>query len=307
MTLDASFSLKRSYSNSSEDSGYESPYKCRKTTTGRQRIPSERNLGPAVGKVNDLASAISNHSYERVQSLGLEYHNYYGKAVRTDGSLRPIEVYIGPAEVQIGMGDFNNHAAHFNPISGVRDNLVPLMIQSAKEENKVTPQAEKLLSRVYGESWPDYKNRLLTDPEFTPPIPSSIKQNSISEMTTNATNVLPRAINLQVDLPLERAIRTPVAGMLVQVSQKRIAPKEAMVKSHEMMEDFFTERVEALTPENPLLAHYTQLELDGLQRADLDDLMQYSFSDFYHKDASGKRTDQVNLDRTYSPLRNYTR
>lgn len=251
--------------------GYKRKYESPPTSSpvkSRKKVALSKNCCSAIEggcSPSELEERIRLHAQERIQTLGILYYTYYRKWVRSDGGHRDIKISIGSAKVQVGTGTQSDHAAHSNPCSGVRDNYLRQALMDVEKEQKVTPITNKVLSRLG-----NLKSTSLID-------------NSELAFLLNGTHVLPRAVNLQVDCPLERHIRPKIEKWLEQVGVGTLTPDQALVSTKEAIELFFTEQLARLTDEK--VHQYTELELKGVQELDLNQLNLYLFSEF--KDNNG--------------------
>lgn len=287
MTLDTTITLKRRHETLDVES---SPRKLRRT-----RVPSFSNLASSIERPNtqdELADRVFQHAGERIHTLATLFHAYDRKWVRSDGTLRPINVKVGRAKMQVGMGTRNEHAAHSNPCSGIRDNYFKQVANDLRIEQKITPITNKVLSRALN---PETKEAVKTldfsDYSIKKHIPSSssLIDNSILTLLLNGTHVLPTAVNLQVDSPLEKLVIRPlVENLLEKVGVGTMTPKEALTQSKDVIEKFYKSRIEKLKNFNAdeKLIQYTELELQGTQAQDLELLDKYLFNEFYDQDSS---------------------
>jgi hypothetical protein len=264
----------------------------------RKRVESSSNLSSSIERPSnqtELEDRVQLHGGERIQTLGTLFHAYHMKGVRSDGTLRDIKVKVGSAKMQVGKGTRREHAAHSNPCSGVRDNYFKLVARDLKNEKKITPITAKVLSRALNpDVWKVVKSLDLSDPDCDVakyiPTSSSLIDNSKLALLLNGTHVLPADVNLQVDCPLEKAIRPKEAEWLEKVCINASTPKEALAQSKEAIEEFFKSQIEKLKHEKVI--KFTELELQGTQAQDLDQLEQYLFDEF--KDGNG----EVDFDKT---------
>lgn len=250
--------------------------------TGRKISRYEDNLAPSVSKVTDLVEGILEHAHLRLQIFFAVASELEGVAKRTNGDTTDVKVWIGQAIKQDGQGTRQEHAAHSNAASGQSDNLKEHYIKQIVDEG-ITPVKANVLSRI--RNMPDsvlaklQKNHV--DEEFVRNcIEMNWQGNSVIADTEledkiNATDKLPRALNLGCDLVLEKAIRPIVAELMTKVMKGELTPIDASNLYTSAIQDHFFTQLKKITSQIKELKKTTPLDIRALKRAE-DQL-------FYHQ------------------------
>jgi len=192
----------------------------------RKIISSQTNFTATVGLKPE---GISNedeidHAYHRMQSIYSLFLACYEKAVRSDGTHYPVTVEAPGAKLQIGQGNRDFHAAHVNPGSGIKTNLMDSMKESIAKEG-MTPKKIKLFACEHLENKsPNTQlkafNKAYPHNDFIPPQ---------LRLEINATEGMPRRVNLTVDKTLESpAARQELSELVEKCLCGEMNPEEAL-------------------------------------------------------------------------------
>lgn len=262
--------------------------------TSRKVARYEENKAPSVSEVKNLSEGIFEHAHLRVQIFHAVAMKLNGVAMRTNRSPAKVNVWVGRATKQDGQGTRQEHAAHSNAAAGLRDDLKEHYIKQILD-NGVTPIKADVLTRIRNISTQDldvlHSNHM--DEELVRQVielawpGNSVISDTELEDQINATNKLPRNLNLGCDLTLEKSIRPYVAELMTLIMKGELDPRAATNLYVQAIENHFVERLEAITHHlnelkkaDPLDVQaikrwedqffYHQTELNGTQALDYD-------------------------------------
>lgn len=243
--------------------------------TSRRISRYEDNKAASVSEIKDLGAGIREHAHMRLQLFYAEAMLIAGVAKRTNGTTTDIDVWVGRATKQDGQGDRKNHAAHSNAASGRRDDLKEHYIQQIVDEG-VTPVKSQVLSRIRHMPTPE-KERLQQNHSNEALVRAAIEKiwtgNSVISNTEfedqlNATDKLPRNLNLGCDLVLEKAIRPLVADLMMQVMKGIITPRDATDRYTTAIQDHFAEKLKEIKHKLKELKKADMLDVESIKKAE---------------------------------------
>lgn len=242
----------------------------------------EDNLAPSVSKVDNLAEGIMEHAHLRLQMFYAVACELQGYAKRTNGDITDVEVWVGRATKQDGQGTRQDHAAHSNAAAGLSDNLKKHYIEQIVADG-LTPVKTNFLRCV--RKMPllllDELQKNHTDEEHVRgiielvwPGNSAIAETELEDKI-NATDKLPRNLNLGCDLTLEKAIRPLVAELITSVMKGELTSVKATDRYTDAIQVHFGLQLKKITNQIKELKKAEYLDLNALKRAE-DQL-------FYHQ------------------------
>lgn len=224
-------------------------------TASKARIihSHEQNLAASVSEVKDLPDGIREHAHLRIQMFYAVAIQVLGVAKRTNGDVTDIKVWVGRATKQDGQGTREEHAAHSNAAAGLSDDLKENYIKQIIDDG-ITPVKAGVLSRIRNLSADElielHENH--TDEEFVQdvidrvwPGNSAISGTELEDQI-NATDRLPRSLNLGCDLLLEKSIRPYIAELMTRVMKGEIEPREATDLYVKAIQDHFASKLEEI-------------------------------------------------------------
>lgn len=269
---------------------------------GRKITRYEQNLAPSVSKVKNLADGIREHAYLRIQMFYAVALKLEGVAKRTNRSSTNVKVWVGRATKQDGQGTRSEHAAHSNAAAGLRDDLKEHYIQQIIEQG-MTPVKASALRRIRNMSRDDLdklqKNH--TNEKFVRDVMELVwPGNSVIAYTEfedqiNATDKLPRMLNLGCDLTLEKAIRPYIAELMMLVMKGELDPRKAADLYTEAIQNHFAIKLDEITNQIKTLKNAEMLDVEALKK--------WEEQLFFHQ-MQMNGTNSLNYDLFDGPIRN---
>ena len=241
--------------------------------SSRKVIAAEKNVAPTVSDIVNLKEGVREHAYLRVQLFFVASLALWKKGVRSSGDYVALETNIQRAKCQVGRATNGYHAAHSNAAAGFVENRKENLIEELVEEG-ITPLKRKLLlakgiseaqlAQIEAKHSHEKTVRQIIDTVWPE---KGILDGTPLELVLNATNSLPRAVNLQSDKPLEKRIRPFVADLYRQLMRGEIDPKKATSIYVTAIQNHFKETIALLEtdPNKQQLKLYCQWELEGTQ------------------------------------------
>ena len=222
--------------------------------TSRKISKHEDNVAASMSHWENLEEGIREHAYLRIQIFHAVATKLEGWAKRSNGTVTDVDVRVGRATKQDGQGTREMHAAHANAAAGLRDDLKERYIKQIVGEG-VTPVKAAFFSRIRNMQSDDLEN--LKQHQFNEtyvreavekiwPGNSALSGTDFEDQI-NATDRLPRALNLGCDLTLEKAIRPFVADLMKQVMQGGLTPKQATDQYVQAIQTHFAAKIEEIT------------------------------------------------------------
>lgn len=216
---------------------------------------------------DELAQKIRDHAALRIQTFYSNCVAYSRIGVRSDDSLRDIKFRVGRSQLQIGRGTREDHAAHANAASGITDTWGEQVDGELLSDKRFTPTKARLLKmKGLTKSQLDVMEGLAeTDPqkylEFSQLYglnSQTLIQNTPLHYLSNATNGLPRDVNLKCDKPLEGVVRPQIELLYEHVAKSMTTPEEATKTFCETVLSHFNKKLDFLMDIEQHLANYTQ-------------------------------------------------
>jgi hypothetical protein len=231
------------------------------------------NKAPSVSKVNNLTDGIMEHAHLRLQMFYVVAIELAGVAKRTNGDITNINTWVGRATKQDGQGTRQEHAAHSNAAAGLSDDLKENYIQQIIDDG-ITPVKASFLSRIRKISDQDlvelHNNH--TDSKFVRDIVDMVWQGNSAiagtelEDQINATDKLPRSLNLQCDLPLEKSIRPYIAELMSSIMKGELEPRGATTLYTKAIQDHFEVKIKEISKKIKALKNEDMVDVQMIKK-----------------------------------------
>ena len=227
--------------------------KIKPKSTGRIISSYAANKAPSSSQVTNLVDGIREHAHLRLQIFYAVAIKVYGLAKRSNGDVTDIDVWVARATKQDGQGTKDEHAAHANTAAGLSDNLKSHYEKQIVKEG-ITPVKKRYLTQVRNlsnEDMTELQNKHADEKFVHEIIEKNWPGNSAISGTEfedqiNATDKLPRALNIGCDLTLEKAIRPYVASLIKGVMTEALGSREATDLYTKTIQEHLTARVKEI-------------------------------------------------------------